>query len=209
MANVRLARWGCFLLPMACLILTACGVTVTNPAMPSSAAATGPAAGGHKNPIAAALDDFYHRSDLPFAHSSTSAVLLVDNVFQYTLLFINAPQFAADLTGEGWSIPPAAIADVGRRTLLGERFHPYRLPAFVRVVDLAAVPPGDVKQFPQRRPDAKCYVKLWAPGYTADGNQAVVRFAFGPAEQTANAIYLVEKKDGVWRVLHGKVSYYG
>jgi hypothetical protein len=57
-------------------------------------------------------------------------------------------------------------------------------------------------------PDAKCWIDTWLPGYSQDGNEAVVKFWFGPTSHGATAIYVLQRKNGKWKVMWNDYSYY-
>lgn len=49
-------------------------------------------------------------------------------------------------------------------------------------------------------PTARATVEGWLPGYSADGDTAVLRFWFGPTAHGAVATYLLVRRDGKWLV---------
>jgi hypothetical protein len=53
--------------------------------------------------------------------------------------------------------------------------------------------------FWKQYPKAKGFVWAWLPGYTADGNTALVEFVVGPAPESLG-IYVLTKQRGMWRV---------
>jgi hypothetical protein len=63
-------------------------------------------------------------------------------------------------------------------------------------------------KFGAKHPEARGYVETWLPGYSKDGQSAVLRMSFGPTPHGATATYMLAKKDGRWSVVWRDVSYY-
>ena len=60
----------------------------------------------------------------------------------------------------------------------------------------------------EAHPDAKAYVWVALPGYTADRRQAVVRLEFGPSAHGAIATFLLTREAaGSWTVTWGEFGY--
>jgi hypothetical protein len=64
------------------------------------------------------------------------------------------------------------------------------------------------KAFQQAHPKAKGYAVAYLPGYSADGNTAVVNGNAGPSYHGVGFTVLLEKKDGKWTVTWLRVVYY-
>ena len=62
--------------------------------------------------------------------------------------------------------------------------------------------------FEKKFPDAKGYVSAWLPGYSKDGNTAVVKVVFGPTAHGATATYLLINQDGRWKVKWRTTAYF-
>jgi hypothetical protein len=164
-----------------------------------------PSTPADENPIVTALTHFRSLPDLWLPESVVSkSVLLVDRDYMTTKGFISNAQLDSDLSGEHWSVPEDARLDIERRTDAKERLRTTGYPSFIRVLDFQ----GDRVEFSRRHPDAKCSISLWPPGFTRDGSRAVVRFLFSPTSHGASAIYLLERRNGLWHVIRHKVSYY-
>jgi len=57
-------------------------------------------------------------------------------------------------------------------------------------------------------PEARAYVRMWLPAYSAEGTSALVRFAFSPTPHGACGTYFLERKKGSWTVLWRNFAYY-
>ncbi len=162
-----------------------------------------------EGPIIAAIDHFRQLPGMGRRNSSAAeGVLLLDGSYETSKGFISIDQLRGDLSREGWSVPEEARLDMERRLAAHDPFPVSVLPAYIRVLDFSTNPPGHF-EFSERHPDAKCFISLWPPGYTADRSQAVVRFMWGPTAHGASAVYLLEFRDGAWIVIHSKVGLYG
>lgn len=47
--------------------------------------------------------------------------------------------------------------------------------------------------------DALTYIRIWQPGYSADGMRAVIWFTFGPAPHGAWGTAAYELRNGQWQ----------
>lgn len=56
--------------------------------------------------------------------------------------------------------------------------------------------------------DSKGYVDVWLPGYSKDGQTAVLRAWFGPTPHGASATYMLAKKKGKWTIVWRRVRCY-
>jgi len=63
-------------------------------------------------------------------------------------------------------------------------------------------------EFERKHPDARGYVEAWLPGYSKDGQTAVLRAWFGPTSHGATATYMLANKKGRWAIVWRKVAYY-
>lgn len=198
---------------LATAILVSCGRQpidgVAPPVQPVDQSAETPKPVDDRGPILAALDHFRQLPDV-WTHGSEAAdaVILVASSYQSRSGFISAGQLGADVSDEGWTVPEVARLDMERRTDAGDTLTITEPPEFVRLLNFASDRPGDVLEFSEKHPDARCFVSLWPPGYTADRKQAVVRFMFGPTAHGASAVYLLEFRDGKWQVLKSAIAIY-
>ena len=62
--------------------------------------------------------------------------------------------------------------------------------------------------FDFEKSDARGYASIYLPGYSSDGARAVLRFWFGPTPHGAAGTYLLEKKNGKWRVVWRDFAHY-
>ncbi|MCC7230968.1 MAG: ankyrin repeat domain-containing protein [Fimbriimonadaceae bacterium] len=62
--------------------------------------------------------------------------------------------------------------------------------------------------FDFEKSDARGYASVYLPGYSSDGSRAVLRFWFGPTPHGAAGTYLLEKKNGRWRVVWRDFAHY-
>lgn len=69
-------------------------------------------------------------------------------------------------------------------------------------------PPLQGKTFQEENPDARGFVAAWLPGYSADGNTAVVRARVGPVKRLANLTAILRKQGDRWAVVWRKISVY-
>lgn len=166
---------------------------------------------GQESPILAALDHFRLQRDLWLPLKCRHRTnLLVHRKFEATTGFIGQSQMASDLKREKWKFPEDARADIERRCKAGEAFDVSKLPDYIVARDLEKDAEGIAGQadFSERNPNSKCQIRLWPAGFTRDGNQALVRFMFGPTPHGATATYVLEKKNDLWHVRHWAVAYY-
>ncbi len=107
-------------------------------------------------------------------------------------------------------VPPDIIADLQRRNP-GESLSLANLKprnANIVVEDLSDKKESELEyEFNEKYPDARGYVKAWLPGFSKDGNTAVVRVRFGPSAHGATATYMLIKQDGRWRVKWRRTAY--
>ena len=105
-------------------------------------------------------------------------------------------------------IPPVIRADLRRRNpnepISLATFKPVSKKILVRDLDGL----HRFGKFEEKYPNAQAYVETWLPGYSKDGQSAVLRTSFGPTPHGATATYMLAKKDGRWTVVWRKVSYY-
>ncbi len=55
---------------------------------------------------------------------------------------------------------------------------------------------------------AKCLVKFWRPGYSADGKRALLRFYYGPSPHGAAGTYILHHTNSGWKIVASTISYY-
>jgi hypothetical protein len=63
-------------------------------------------------------------------------------------------------------------------------------------------------EFERKYPDSAGYVEAWLPGYSKDGQTAILRASFGPTPHGATTTYMLAWKNGRWTVVWRKVAYY-
>ncbi|MHA3774895.1 hypothetical protein ACXR0O_25530 [Verrucomicrobiota bacterium sgz303538] len=164
---------------------------------------------GDTNPIVAALSHFKHIPDLFLPGTSATATsLLVNGQYATSKGFIGEGQLGSDVASENWTIPEDARQDMERRTDAKEAIDPSGFPDFIRIGTPDEKARGFPSAFSKHHPDVKASITLWPPGFSKDGKRVLVRFLFGPTPHGASAVYLLESKDGLWHVVHYKISYY-
>lgn len=67
---------------------------------------------------------------------------------------------------------------------------------------------GGFARFDFEKSDARGYASVYLPGYSSDGSRAVLRFWFGPTPHGAAGTYLLERKNGKWRVVWRDFAHY-
>jgi hypothetical protein len=65
------------------------------------------------------------------------------------------------------------------------------------------------REFGRQFPGARVYVGAWLPGYSRDGQTAVLRARFDPTAHGGQATYIVTKNAGRWAVVWREFRYYG
>jgi hypothetical protein len=68
--------------------------------------------------------------------------------------------------------------------------------------------PDNIAEFRARYPNARGYVEAWLPGYSKDGQAAVMRGGVGPLDHGAVTTYMVVKKARRWAVLWRSVAHF-
>jgi hypothetical protein len=121
--------------------------------------------------------------------------------------FLSDDQLDADSDGTN-QVPGFLRADLRRRNS-GEPVSLRRLkPSSPRILvgDLSGL--SWFGDFETRYPQARGYVEPWLPGYSKDGETAVLRACVGPTPHGATTTYLLTKKRGRWTVVWRTVAYY-
>jgi hypothetical protein len=99
-------------------------------------------------------------------------------------------------------IPVPICADLRRRNSA----EPLSLSGFkpknskILVEELPDITQRGQFNFERKYPQANTYVEAWLPGYSKDGKTAVVRVRFGPSPHEGTATYLLENREGRWKV---------
>lgn len=189
------------LLLLAILLQTGCAKPVSDAQRANHADAI------DKSVLMAALVHFRSLPDLwlPSA-SAAEGHLLLHRDYETSKGLISASQIKGDISQ--WTVPEEARLDMERRVDATEELPRSHLPAFIHILDFDERPPYNILEFVDHGSEAKCWVKLWPPGYTRDGRRAVVRFLFGPTSHGASATYLLQQCDGKWHIVHHSVAYY-
>jgi hypothetical protein len=73
--------------------------------------------------------------------------------------------------------------------------------------DLSAID-RDIMGFYSRFPDASGYVETWLPGYSRDGQTALLSFTFGPNPHGAVGCYVLRKTNGCWKISERRIRYF-
>ena len=144
--------------------------------------------------------------------------------------FVRAAQVRSDSAER--ALPEDALKDLETRNNSSERVtlsagdsytQTNRAPAPIDALkpDSARVLIRDLKTLPRGRryefetafhkayPEAKAYVYVYLPGYSADARRAIVRLAFGPSAHGSMATYVLEKSaSGTWAVVWRKFVYF-
>jgi hypothetical protein len=109
----------------------------------------------------------------------------------------------------GKRIPPALIADVKRRNPKGARqsIKPYQ-PINPKIMVIDAKPLLQGEEFGYPPGFAPTYVISSLPGYSEDGQNAVLAFRFGPSAHGAFGYCLLQKVDGVWKILDRQMLFF-
>lgn len=63
-------------------------------------------------------------------------------------------------------------------------------------------------EFASKYPNGRGWVQLWLPGYSADGNRAIVTGRKGPAPHGAALVAALEKKEETWTITWIKITYW-
>lgn len=110
------------------------------------------------------------------------------------------------------TIPIGALEDLQARNQQPSEVNwlPPGLPFFTS--DLDALPVDLVelgKEFPAAYPKAFAGIWLWNPGFSEDGQWALVRFSFAPTPHGAIGTYILVKDDtGKWQVTTRTIHYF-
>lgn len=119
----------------------------------------------------------------------------------------------------GLEVPTDVVDDINLRNTSSPQLLDYTpVRSDIRVVDLRAVLVSNrmyttLKEFQARYPDAMAFVHTWLPGYSSDGNNALVRFRVGPQGRgrqspTATGTYLLTRQNGAWKVEWRTIDYH-
>ena len=60
----------------------------------------------------------------------------------------------------------------------------------------------------KKKVDAKCAIAFWRPAYSKDKKRCLIRFYYGPSPHGAAGTYLLEFKNGKWKIVNSTISYY-
>jgi hypothetical protein len=176
-----------------------------------------PLADGESAVIAACLQDFGKQDDWGLRKDLRTIVL--DEVTSYgsDSGCLSDRQLKADLEQRGWTIPQEIAADMRRRnvrpaSLAGAKFgDPIILDDFRRLesqVEPLALEFGFAQVIRKHHPGTKAYMRLWRPGYSKDHLRCAIRFWWGWAPHSAEALYLLENRGSGWTVLNRAIIYY-
>ncbi len=112
-------------------------------------------------------------------------------------------------------IPPDVEDDLRRRNRVdrntrGKRFslagyHPSNSNILLRALDQVD---RDFLTFGGQFPNARGYVYAVLPGYSRDGREAVILFAFGPNEHAAVGCYSLKRVNGRWEIVWREILQY-
>jgi hypothetical protein len=102
-----------------------------------------------------------------------------------------------------FGVPEDLRRDVERRTGEEKRVAASDIPSFAHLVDLESSPRvKDEHEFAQVYPDALTSISLWPTGLSRDGNRALVVFHYGVPYPAWRAVYLLERRDNLWKIVH-------
>jgi hypothetical protein len=107
---------------------------------------------------------------------------------------------------------PLSLTPVARLQLRDDvvRRNPPRQPFFIAPyrpangnIILRKLPSADLSfdlEFTERFPNARGYLRLCLPGFTQDGQTALLGFSLGPSEHGDAALYVLKRENGHWTV---------
>ncbi len=107
----------------------------------------------------------------------------------------------AALSPEQLASAQAAAEDLMRRFEAKDDFAPFT-PTDPRI-QMQTDPPATKPGLRMDRP-----ICAWTPGYSKDGNFAVVRLSIPWSIHHADGVYLLEKRDGAWKIALRDFIYY-
>jgi len=146
--------------------------------------------------IQAVLDDVGTYKDFSYGVSKGRAVYLVDTSQEFNGFSEN--QMSSELRES--KVGLELRKDLLRRNASELDLRPLNLKEWIYVGS------SEISRF--QVSSNKSWVSVCLPGYSEEGNKAVVRIAFGPTAHGAAATFMLERQDGAWRVLWRKVAYY-
>jgi hypothetical protein len=131
----------------------------------------------------------------------------VDSVTLPSGILTSDVQVRHETNGEDWSSVSAMLENLRQRNSESQALA-WQPPSSlgVVVVDLSTL--KSEYDFLEKFPDTRCHVRLWLPGYSPDGQRALVRFSWGPSPHGATATYLLSRTDGSWHVRWRHVAVY-
>ena len=161
------------------------------------------------------LRDLAKRDDLwSFSKGEAGALIIVDHENQ------GAPfGLSYELQDRNWpSLAPLAADLKSRNAEVSAIPIPRRSVADCIVVDFddirselenhPAFQYGFWEMVQEKHPDWRFWVMFCLPGYSVDGNTALVRLSFGPSPHGATATYLVKRSGNTWVIEWCEIAYY-
>jgi hypothetical protein len=112
------------------------------------------------------------------------------------------PNHLTGTDGHQWRMPQDTFLNLTNRNL-----GPTSIPGHV-FGDSIVVEDLTRSGFDSDDPERPSFARLWLPGFSNDGKQAVVIFHFGPTPHGAVATYLLEMGNGRWIVKEYGLLYY-
>lgn len=113
----------------------------------------------------------------------------------------------ADVKGK--ALPKDALDELIKRNKKGQSDEAvpfgYEQAWFVEPIVVGDVLKGSdrrvhLDKFLENYPEARCWVEAWVPGFSKDGNTALVRARIGPTAKSATVTAIVKKGTGGWAV---------
>jgi hypothetical protein len=161
--------------------------------------------------ISAALEHFMEQKEI-FAfggREKKKAIVIHKESNGPSELYLSDSQLQADLSGEKWELPKDFFEKLRQRNKKAVPFSDLKFGKTVLVGDFDKVAPANLgPDGPKEYAEAKAFAQMWLPVYSKDGKTAVVRFMFGPTPHGASATYLLNKKDGTWKVVNFCFAHY-
>jgi hypothetical protein len=131
----------------------------------------------------------------------------VDSASLTNGILTSDPQVKHETKGRDWPLMSVMLEQLRERNAASQpiSWQPPS-PLGVVVMDLSTL--RSEYDFLESFSDTRCHMRLWLPGYSPDGQHALVRFSWGPTSHGATATYLLDRTDGSWHVRWKHVAVY-
>ena len=119
--------------------------------------------------------------------------------------YLSDAQLGSDL--QDYRIPDGVAASLRKRnqsvtTIWGDGL----ASRFAKIGEFEQI--SDRNFHPEDYPDCKLIATFWLPGYSANGQYAMVRFAISPTPHGSTGTYLLKRNGGTWSIEWFEESYY-